>query len=84
MRSTYSIKLELLLNLRIKIERVNLFELKFNSSITLLKAQVEVIVIFFKLLYIIFLFILILRIKLYKEINFNNNSLMQKNKNNLY
>jgi len=35
MRSTYSIKLELLLDLRIRVEQVNLFELKFNLSITL-------------------------------------------------
>ncbi len=35
MRSTYSIKLVLLLNSRIRVERVNLFRLKFNLSITL-------------------------------------------------
>ena len=32
---TYSIKLELLLDLKIKIEQVNLFELKLNSLVTL-------------------------------------------------
>jgi hypothetical protein len=36
MRSTYSIKLELLFDLKIKIEQINLFELKFNLLITLL------------------------------------------------
>jgi len=36
MRSIYSIKLELLLGSRIRVEQVNLFELKFNLSITLL------------------------------------------------
>ncbi len=35
MRSIYSIKLEFLLDFRIRIERVNLFELKLNLSITL-------------------------------------------------
>jgi len=35
MRSIYSIKLELLLDPRIKIEQINLFELKLNLSITL-------------------------------------------------
>ncbi len=35
MRLTYSIKLELLSNLKIKIKQVNLFELKLNLSITL-------------------------------------------------
>jgi hypothetical protein len=37
MRSIYSIKLELLLDLRIRIKQVNLFELKLNLSITLIK-----------------------------------------------
>ncbi len=37
MRLIYSIKLELLFDSRIRIERVNLFELKLNSSITLKK-----------------------------------------------
>jgi hypothetical protein len=37
MRLTYSIKLEHLSNFRIKIEQINLFELKFNSSIILVK-----------------------------------------------
>jgi len=37
LRSTYSIKLENLPNSRIRIERVNLIELKFNSTITLYK-----------------------------------------------
>jgi hypothetical protein len=37
MRSTYLIKLELLLDFRIKIEQVNLFKLKLNLSITLIK-----------------------------------------------
>jgi len=36
MRSIYLIKLELLLDFKIRIERVNLFELKFNLSITLI------------------------------------------------
>ncbi len=35
MRSTYSIKLELLLDLRIKVGRVNMFGLKLNLSIIL-------------------------------------------------
>jgi len=35
LRSSYSIKLENLSNLRIKIERVNLIELKLNLTITL-------------------------------------------------
>jgi len=37
MCSTHSIKLELLLDSRIRVERVNLFELKSSSSITLIK-----------------------------------------------
>jgi len=45
MRSTYSIKLELLLDLGIKIERVNLFELKLNLLITLIKIVIKVIAI---------------------------------------
>ena len=36
MHSIYLIKLELLLNFRIKIKRVNLFKLKLNSSIMLI------------------------------------------------
>ncbi len=36
MRSTYLIKLELLFDSKIKVERVNLFGLKFNPSITLI------------------------------------------------
>jgi hypothetical protein len=36
MRSIHSIKLELLPSPRIRVERVNSFELKFNSSITLI------------------------------------------------
>ncbi len=35
MRSIYLIKLELLFDLRIRIKQINLFELKFNLSITL-------------------------------------------------
>jgi len=42
MRSTYSIELELLLDPRVKIERVNLFQLKFNLSITLNKSYLIV------------------------------------------
>jgi len=37
MRLVYSIKLELLLNSRIKIKQINSFELKLNLSITLLR-----------------------------------------------
>jgi len=37
MRSIHLIKLKLLLDLRIRIERINSFELKLNLSITLIK-----------------------------------------------
>jgi hypothetical protein len=50
MRSTYSIKLELLLDLRIRVEQVNLFELKFNLSITLVLLNVIKIAIIISLL----------------------------------
>ncbi len=39
MRLTYSIELELLLDSRVKIERVNSIELKPNSTITLRKSN---------------------------------------------
>jgi len=39
MRSIYLIGLELLLDLKIRIERINLFGLKFNLSITLRKMR---------------------------------------------
>jgi len=43
MRSTYSIKLELLLDFRIKVKRINLFELKLNSSITLILVLISIL-----------------------------------------
>ncbi len=43
MRSTYSIKLELLLDFRIRVKRINLFELKLNSSITLILVFISIL-----------------------------------------
>jgi hypothetical protein len=43
MRSTYSIKLELLLDFRIRVKRINLFELKLNSSITLILVLISIL-----------------------------------------
>jgi len=43
MRSTYSIKLELLFDFKVKVKQVNLFELKLNLSITLLKTLLELL-----------------------------------------
>jgi len=40
MRSIYLIKLELLLDPRIRVGQVNSFELKFNSSITLVSQYI--------------------------------------------
>jgi len=40
MRSIYSIKLKILFDFKVKVKRINLFELKLNSSITLLKIEI--------------------------------------------